>query len=160
MRIPLLPVAAMALLIGLSAEIAPARAEAALKFCDIDTVKKCMVAALKNRSTATVLSTEVTQKHGTKDGYHCERDVRNITRNMTGGGNSGMQLRIHVHPSCRYEVKFNTTAGCGGDKIGQLSSNNLKNRRRQMKLVGACGTLKTKTGRADDIDHNAGDPLH
>jgi hypothetical protein len=133
-------------------------AEAVIKFCDIDTEDACMLAALKNRSSATVLSVDIVQKHIHREKGSCTGEERKITRNMTGGWNNGKQLRIHVYEHCRYKVTFNTTGTCSGDKTGQFSAENLENKRRQMTLDGACGSLSTRTSRAENIDHDAGEP--
>lgn len=129
-------------------------ANAVLKFCDIDTETGCVVAFIKNRSSADVMSVDVTQKarHG------CEKRSRKIRRNLSGGANEGTRLRIHVRQSCRYDVKFNAQNGCAGHKAGTFSRKNLKNRRRQINLHGPCRFLQTQTVRPPFYNRDVGQP--
>ena len=112
-----------------------------VSFCS-KSEKSCMNAYVANTSSATVTSVKITQKakHG------CEKVEKRISRNKVGtvlpSFNSG-KLKMLVDKNCRYEVKFNTTKGCAGNKNGQFSRTNLQKERDVMELRGACGTLST-----------------
>ena len=147
-------IAALAGITLFIAHAPPVMAEALTKFCDIDTDKSCVIGFIKNRSSATVMSVDITQKgkHG------CEKDERHFDMNLYGGWNEGRTFRTHLSALCRYEVKFNTTHGCTGHKRGTFSRQNLENRRHQLNLTGGCATLDTETVRSPFHHYDLGQP--
>ncbi len=113
-------------------------------FCSEDD-RGCIYTYVANVSSATVISIKITQKarHG------CEKVEKRITKNTAGSAtpwfkSPSQTLSILMDKNCRYEVSFNTTKGCVGDKQGQFSRKNFKNQKDAIELRGACGTLSTK----------------
>ncbi|MEP1143657.1 MAG: hypothetical protein ABJH52_08055 [Henriciella sp.] len=106
----------------------------------------CQTVQIKNSSSTTVISVNVTQQ--STDGA-CEVDKRHYKENLSDmvGGSVGMvgeSFSIGMLTTCKYKVKFNTTKGCKGDKVSHLSPKNFRDGKNGVKLDGACGTLKTR----------------
>ena len=147
-------IAALAGLTLFVSQAFPASAEVRAKFCDIDRDKSCVTGFIKNRSSATVISVDITQKgkHG------CEKDQEHVDTNLAGMNNQGQSFKAHLSDSCRYEIKFNTTKGCKGHKRGTFSRKNLENRAHELSLDGDCGSLYTATGRVLYHHYDYGQP--
>lgn len=119
-------------------------ASAQAGFCDGGD--DCQTVQIKNSSSTTVISVNVTQQ--STDGA-CGVDKRHYKENlsdMVGGpvGMVGESFSIGMLTTCKYKVKFNTTKGCKGDKVSHLKPKNFRNGKNGVKLDGACGTLKTR----------------
>ena len=147
-------IAALAGLTLFMTDAFPAAAEIRAKFCNIDYDETCVTGFIKNRSSATVISVDITQKgkHG------CEKVEHHVKTNLAGLGNRGQLFKAHLSESCRYEIKFNTTQGCTGHKRGTFSRKNLENRAHELSLDGDCGSLYTATGRSPYHHYDYGQP--
>lgn len=135
--------------------LASPMASAQAGFCDGGD--DCQVVKIKNSSSTTVISVNVTQQ--STDGA-CEVDKRHYKENlsdMVGGpvGLNGESFSIGMLTTCKYKVKFKTTKGCAGDKVSHIGPKNFRNGKNAVKLDGGCGTLKTKNYNKKNV--SAGD---
>ncbi len=112
---------------------------ARMNFCTDDT-KECTTSKITNH--AYVLVTGVIVKQLTEKGEdHCTELTKIHSGDMARGGGSDT-FNLDIYSGCQYHIKFNTTAGCAGDKDGKISSKDQTKGKTHLALKGDCGTLK------------------
>ena len=109
-----------------------------LTFC---TGNKCGTVEIINRSAVTVTKLKMKQLAGPNN---CPVVTKTRRQDMMTG--SSPTLDATVSKNCPYTVKFKTSKRCKGDKRGEISINDLKEKgvqKVEVDLDNACGTLKT-----------------
>lgn len=118
-------------------------AHASEGYCDAGE-KDCTSVKIFNGSSALVKSVKVTQQ--TTDGA-CEKVEHKYSKNLStvGGGSVGIRpksITLHFKNTCRYKVKFKTTSGCTGDKVGHIGPSAFAKGKNAVGLLHDCGSLK------------------
>lgn len=112
-------------------------------YCDADE-EGCTQVKIFNGSSALVKSVKVTQQ--TTEGA-CDVVEHKYSKNLStvGGGSAGIRpksITLHFSDTCRYKVKFKTTSGCTGDKVGHIGPSRFAEGQNAVGLLHDCGSLK------------------
>lgn len=117
-------------------------ASANTDFCgDIEDCREIQV-----KSSATVVVESVTVTQQPTDGA-CEKDQRKFTKNLLavqGKNFVPSKFKFYANPNCKYRIRYNTTAGCAGQKSGLMTLSKFERHLRYVELKHACGTLKVR----------------
>ena len=124
---------ASALLLTIASSFAMPAAAGPMEFCDGSA---CKTAVVVNSSNTVVTRVVVTQLN--KGG--CAKVEKTHNANMIDTDPS-TQFRLKINPACTYRVAFKTTKGCVGDKVREISPDDVKNGVEGVVLNKACGSL-------------------
>jgi hypothetical protein len=108
----------------------------AMNFCQTN----CKSLYVQNDASALVLSVNVTES-----GTGCSGVKKRHTANLTGAAGGMDYFVVNANKSCRYDIKFNTTNGCVGDKNVAIGPGKIEDGEVYALLSGACGTLSAKS---------------
>jgi hypothetical protein len=121
-------------------------ANAKVSFCEGDS---CGHILIINFADVIVTRVNITQEPGPNN---CEKikktNEQNLLKNSSIVGED--RVEISVSKQCRYKIKFVTSKGCVGDKVGHVEPGQIKfDGRNVVALVNSCGTLKVKVTSQD-----------